>query len=492
MNYDPHIPIVERLAPGAQTRAGVAWRLYWLWPQIRLLNLFALVAWVVAMLIVGLRLNLQPFAGVEVLGPVAFVVFLHLLLLGFLGGTPGGGYALACNRPLAMLPVKGTRLRDAVWFIDVPAASLVYCLACLLPLLIMPHPLEYRLWFLAAAIVGSIFYAGCRASMALGMLAFARPRGLGKYLATRIPLIAPLLLFSCPIGIGMVYGVQHVTWFAVATGAAVVAWSFFFRPMMTGAREEVGTFQDNITPAFSSRWRGIAAICIGPAATIFAFVFLFLVFGLLSKSFSGFEPWFCQIVAMMYALSGCHGEAVAKGVRAARLLPISSRGLTIALHLQGFLPALAFLLPVGLMGAPDPVNLALLIAAALFLTAVSAASIWTPFYPNGSGAAIVVFLCFLFTVFGILMEINEPVPKWQIALVALLVSIALFVEVARSIDRHFWWKSKVYRHQFQQRQRNFRLSNISAADEELMLTVAFIFGILGIFLSILLIAGSFA
>lgn len=491
MNYTSRFPLLERLAPDSQSRSGIAWRLYWLWPQLRLLNLFALVAWIVAMLLGGLHLNLEYFTGAQVLGPVAFVLLLHLLFLGFLGSTPGGGYALGSSRALAMLPVNSTRLRDAVWFVDVPSASLVYCVACLLPLLIVPLPLQFRLWLLAAATVGSVFYAGCRASMSLisFRLVHPRPRGLREHFASQIPLVTPLLLFLCPFGISMVYGVQHATWTAAAIGATVVAWSFVCRPQITGTRDEVSTREENGTPTFSSRWRGIAQLGFEPVSKISAFIFLFLAIGFLGKHFSNVALGFGPILGGIYAVSGCYGEAAAKGVRAARQLPLSSRALTIALHVQGLFPALALLLPMGFMNPPDPVNLALLLAAAFFLTAVSAASIWTPFYPNQSGVAIVLFLIFLFTVFGILTEINEPVPKWQIALTALLVSVPLFAAVAQSIDREFWWDSKVYRHPFQHRQRSFRLNSVSAADEELMLTVAFIVGLLGALLSILIIVG---
>jgi hypothetical protein len=490
MNYDPPISIVERLAPGAQTRAGVVWRLYWLWPELRCLYLAALVAWAFAAFVAPryFEVPYDPAAGV--FAPIELVAFIPLLYLGFLSGAPAGGFAPGCGRALAMLPVKGKHLRDAVWFVDVPSAPLMCVAACLLMALVIPLSTSYRLWFIIATLLAAVIYCGARATMSMGMLAYfrRRPNGLLERLAQQIEQLASTLIFVCIVAMMLGHELPLATWAAVAICAAVSALSFAHRPMMAGTRGDGGAGRKKGSAVYSSgRWE-IARIYATPMLMTCAVMALFSLF------LFYIDPTSYTVITYQTILtvSVNAGQHLATRVRTARLLPLSSRTLTIATLAVGIssaLPLPIFFLAFNPAGLGDFWSVVALLCATIFIAAIATSSIWGTFYPPqfvAAGFAVLIAGGFIF--YALFSSLDGPT-SMKLAIPLLIFGPALFAVSAWSIDRKFWWDSKVYRHQFQQKQRQMDMGNLSASGEALYLVIALLAAVAGIFCGIVWLAG---
>jgi hypothetical protein len=490
MNYDPPIPILNRLAPNVQTRAGVAWRLYWLWPELRCLYLAALVAWAFAAFAAGGYFETVGYTGAGVFAPMELAVFVPLLYIGFLGGAPNGGYAVGCGRALAMLPVQRTRIRDAVWFIDVPSAALLLFAFCGFVALVLPSPGPHKAWFFAATVIITTLYAGGRAVIATSGYGPLRgaPQGKWERFARYIDLYTVASSFLAIIAMFFAIKNPLATGLAVPVALISFAWSFLRRPAMAVARGDGTTRKQRGGPSFSSGKAEIIRLFALPflvtLCLIAAIAAVFLVF---RSDKPGEIPYF-----MIVLMTGGLGQLFAMRVRASRVLPLSTRTMTLAVLASGMATALPLVLFMAVRGVAGPLglnSLLILSSTALFMTALTAGGIWGPFYTLRWTFAYMALAMFsAVTYIGMrgttLLTANTGNAFAATAITALLLAI-----VAWSIERKFWSDSKVYRHQFQQPQGQAPLANLSGKNENLLLGLALLTTIVGVLCGIVWLAG---
>lgn len=495
MNYSPKFPLLERLAPDAQTRAGVAWRLYWLWPELRGLYLAALLAWAFAAYAAPRYFELPHYPGLGIFAPIELVVFVPLFYLGFLGGAPSGGFAPGCGRALAMLPVPGRRMRDAVWFIDVLSAPLIYGAACILVALIFPMPAPHRLWFITAAVLTATIYCGARANMSMSMLAYfrARPHGLLERLGHNVGQLSTWLVFLCLLAMILGRDNPQATWASAAICAAASAVSFAHRPMMSGNRGDGGARRKKGSAVFSSGWFEIARIYATPMLLSGAMIAGFsIIFRYITPAgdHGDFVPY-----QMLVVMNASAGQFLAMRVRTARLLPLSTRSLTVATLAYGLasaIPMLVFIWALKPERMGDIWSVIALLCVALIMAAIAASSIWANFYRLLWAVAFLGVTLIGIGLISVVFTSRQELPTLQLAMLGLLFAVPVFAAVAWSIDRKFWWDSKVYRHQFQQHQNQMNLGNLSPGGEALLLGFAILVTAVGILCSIVWYAGAAA
>lgn len=481
MDYTSPFPILDTLVPGAQTRAGVAWRLYWLWPELRGLNLFAVMAWSFAAFASGGYFETAAYAGKGVFAPVELAAFIPILYLGFLSGAPNGGYAPGCGRALAMLPVRRTCLRDAVWFIDVPAAALVFLVLATLAALVLPSPGPHRAWYLAAAALTALLYAGGRAAFSIASNIPLRGAPQGNWEHTARSIDKPAIWYFFLAFLGMLYAQKAPMATGIAGFAAVLAfaWSFVRRPMMSGTRGDGTTQKQKGGPAFSSGAWEIARLYASPAFfTLAVMAGLALMFFVAKPNKSGEFPYFMVIVTT----SGL-GQLLAMRVRASRVLPLSTRALTLAVLAFGLVAALPLVLLMAIQGAAGPPGLTsalMLTSVALGMSAMAAGSIWALFYMlRWVFAYMATAMAVAFLFIGNMPSVEHP-PTLLLALPAVAIAALFLAAITWSIDRLFWRDSKVYRHQFQFQQGRAAISNFSTKGDNWMLALVAFVAVVGV------------
>jgi len=393
---------VHRPGPGT---AIIALRLFWIWPAFRLAQIFMFIAVTVAVCeVLRLKGNLitqgnpltwwaepdwlrSPSFDLIHAGALGLILLLFIALLNLGPYVAGQGVADSA-RALALLPAPRHRMALACWWDEALAHPALFLLTVGALMLALPYPLALRAWILVAATGVVLLVVGLKLALRSVVKSLGRDSSADlrearlKHLDLALPLVAMLAT-----GIGGTLIVQGNVAvgipFFYTPALAVIIWSAWrvspqTKPVVhnspTTTDSEIGFIP------FRKVFREIFSISL-VITSILAAVFLYLQKdGLRSVADVSFVIW---IVFLTSAANGLASDAEAF-LRPARVLPVSTKLLTLAILLRGFLtifPGLGLCVLISWAYAPQYdallylLLLAVLALAVLTFVAVSAWSV---------------------------------------------------------------------------------------------------------------------
>lgn len=436
------------VGPGPRTVRGVAWRLSLLWPPLIALRVWLPAALTFAVCALARAANwegYQAWAGFAAYSmlPVLPVVYTQIFEM------QGATFSMTSGRALAVLPVPGTRLRDAAWLVDVLLPVLRNYIPSILVLAVLPLPFWFKHWYAAALFLALTVLGGLRATGQLGQIR-AKLSAEDGLAALKRTIDSALMLGAFLSMLAMMLrGKEASTSYGAAiVCAATVLWSYLRTPLLGSGRDSSGTVakaqaKRRFSSAYPEMFRIFIPALMAPPILMAAMYAVALFMG------RGMPNQF-----PMMTLFGCIGLGanLAMRVRPTRVLPLTTRQLTQVVLLYGASAAISVaLLVLGISTAEQPTPLALLLASAagLWMTALVVASMWMVVF---QAAFMLVMMALIFT--GVFMGILG-VGNVGITTGAVIgnVSGAFFLALAlTTVHRDFLWHPKVYRPVFQHQQ----------------------------------------